>query len=115
VAAVVHRITVQGIGIARAKVCGEDELSEGWPATEEAEHWRCLVELAVAATETLAGEEAAPWLADEGGAEEVPRLVRREAEHDLLHDFVHLPKLPHMLRRHRARVLVADDWGLAVP
>lgn len=50
---------------------------------EEAEQGRRAVERAVAAEEGGAGEELAPGLADEGGAHEARRVVRREAEEDL--------------------------------
>ena len=55
---------------------------------------------AVAAAEDVAGEEAAPSLADEGVAEEVRRLGRRNAEQDL-HEFFPLPQPRHMRRRQR--------------
>jgi hypothetical protein len=54
------------------------------------------VEGAVAAPEGGVGEEAAPGLADEGGAREERGVVRRDAEEDL-HD-----EIGHQLRR-RAR------------
>jgi hypothetical protein len=53
---------------------------------EEAEEGRGSVEGAVAAEEDRVAEDAEPRLADEGGAEEMLRLVRREAEEDLGHD-----------------------------
>jgi hypothetical protein len=50
---------------------------------DEAEHGRCSMECAVPAEEGLAGEEATPWFADEGGASEVRGVVWWEAEEDL--------------------------------
>jgi hypothetical protein len=50
---------------------------------DEAEHGRCSMECAVVAEESLAGEEATPWFADEGGACEVRRVIWREGEEDL--------------------------------
>lgn len=50
---------------------------------EEAEHGRRSVEDAVAAEECGVGEDAAPELTDEGCAEEVRGLFRRDAEEDL--------------------------------
>ena len=55
---------------------------------EEAEQGRGSVEGAVAAEEPGVAEDAEPRLADEGGAEEVLGLVRREAEENLDHDVV---------------------------
>ena len=46
------------------------------------------MELAVAAEEAEVGEEVAPGPADEGGAEEVRRLIRRKAEEDLADEVV---------------------------
>jgi len=51
------------------------------------------VELAEAALEAAAGDEAAPGLADEGGAGEALRFGRREAEEDLLDELFH--QRPH--------------------
>jgi hypothetical protein len=47
------------------------------------------VELAELAAEAGAGDEAAPGLADERRAGEARRLVRREAEEDLLDELLH--------------------------
>lgn len=55
---------------------------------EEAEEGRASVEGSVAGEEPGVAEDAEPRLADEGGAEEVLGLVRREAEEDLGHDVV---------------------------
>jgi hypothetical protein len=44
------------------------------------------VEAAVAAEEGVVGDNVVPPLADEGGADEVRWLVRREAEEDLSDD-----------------------------
>jgi hypothetical protein len=55
------------------------------------------VEVAVAAEEGRVGGDAEPELADDGGAEEVRWLVRRDAEEDLRGDvFVQL-RLPALL------------------
>jgi hypothetical protein len=51
---------------------------------EEAEHGRSGMVLAVAPAEAGAGEEGEPALACKGGSHEARRLVRREAEEDLL-------------------------------
>jgi len=61
---------------------GDDESSVGTyvvDVVEEAEQGRRAVEPAVAAEEGGVGEELAPGLADEGGAHEARRIVRREA------------------------------------
>ena len=47
------------------------------------------MELAEAALEAAAGDEAAPGLADEGRADEARGLGRREAEQDLLDELHH--------------------------
>ena len=49
------------------------------------------MEPAVAAEEAAVGEDAVPGLADEGGADKVRRLVRRDAEEDLLHNLLMVP------------------------
>lgn len=46
---------------------------------EKAQHGGCPVERAEAAEEVGVGDDAAPGLADEGGAEEGGGVVRREA------------------------------------
>jgi hypothetical protein len=65
------------------------------------------VEVVVAAAEAGVGQDAALWLADDGGADEVPRLVQRKEEEDALDEIVNQH---HRWRRHataEARVL---DW-----
>jgi len=60
---------------------------------------------AVAAEEATVGEGAAPGFANEGGADEVRGLVRREAEEDLLDGILHQRR-----RRARAAVRHVDRW-----
>ena len=55
---------------------------------EEADEGRGAMEGAVAAAEAGVADDVEPRLADEGGAEEVLGLVRREAEEDLGGDIV---------------------------
>lgn len=57
-----------------------------------------LVEGAVAAAEAMVGEEAAPRLADEGGANQGFRLVGREADEDRLHEMFDVLELGSMIR-----------------
>ena len=57
-------------------------------AVEVAEERRRPVEPAVAAEEATVGEDAAPVPADEGGADQVRRLVRRYAEEDLFDELL---------------------------
>lgn len=57
-------------------------------ASEEAHHGWSRVELAEPAEESRTGDEAAPALAGEGGADEARRVVRRDSGEDLLHDLV---------------------------
>ena len=60
-AAVFERIRGAEVGLAREELCGGEELGAGARiVVEEAEHGGFLVEVAVAATEAVAGEEAAP-------------------------------------------------------
>jgi len=56
-----------------------------------------VVELAEPAAERGAGDEAAPGLADEGGADEARGIARREADKDLFHELIH-----QLRRRHHA-------------
>ena len=71
----------QGRGRGEARG-GRTQLGEHEPV-EEAEEGRGAVEGAVAAEEAGVADDPEPPLADEGGAEEVLGLVRREAEDDL--------------------------------
>ena len=57
----------------------------------------------VAAPKGVAGEEATPRLAGEGGADKDNVLFQRDADDDLLHKFLHLPQLPNNRRRHHGR------------
>ena len=61
-----------------------DELS----VAEHPHHRRGAVELAEAAAKAGAGDEAAPALANERGAEEARRFAWREAEEDLLDELL---------------------------
>ena len=75
---------------------------------EVAEERRRPVEPAVAAEEATVGEGAAPGFANEGGADEVRGLVRRDAEEDLLDGILHQ-------RRQRARAAARHvDLSLVV-
>jgi hypothetical protein len=93
--AAVQRIVIQAEGPPILHVAGScAELGGGDEAfrdagapdlgIQEAEHGRSSMELAVASAEGMAGEQAEPVLAGEGGAYEPLGLVRREAEKDLL-------------------------------
>jgi hypothetical protein len=62
---------------------------------EVAEKRRHPVEPAVTAEEATVGESAAPGFANEGGADEVRGLVRRDAEEDLLDDILHQRRWRH--------------------
>jgi hypothetical protein len=55
---------------------------------EVAEQRRRTVERVVAAKLDAVGEDAAPGPADEGGADQVRRLVRRDAEDDLFDELL---------------------------
>ncbi|KQK21078.1 hypothetical protein BRADI_1g58596v3 [Brachypodium distachyon] len=80
----VRRVLAAGVGLVVAP-------REG--GGEESKHGRRAVEVGRAA-EGGAGEEAALWHADEGGADEACGVIWREAKEDLLHDVAHQ-------RRHR--------------
>lgn len=71
---------------------GWDEPGEVIPKSldvlEESQNGRCPMELAVAAAESTVGEDAAPWLADGGGANEVLWLLRGKAEEDILDELL---------------------------
>ena len=89
---------------------GRDEAGGGGAkdVADEAQHGgsgAVEVELAEAAAEASAGDEAAPWLADEGGADEARRVVRREAEEHIFHELL------HQHPRHRACWLVGVGVG----
>jgi hypothetical protein len=64
---------------------------------EESEDGGRAVELTESEAEAGGGDDAAPALADERGAEEARGVVWRDAEEDLLHELV------HQLRRRRPR------------
>lgn len=82
------------VGADRAEGASRDEAADGKLAglflevDDEAEHGARAVELAVPAAEAAVGDEAAPGLAGEGGAEEARRVVRRASEEHLFHDLV---------------------------
>jgi hypothetical protein len=61
------------------------------------------VELAIETAEAVAGEEAAPRLADECRSDEAGRLVRREAEEDLLDELRHVPDILLPWRRRHGK------------
>lgn len=64
----------------RAEGSGGDEMRNPTRVVEEAQHGGRPVEIAVAAAESAAGDEAAPGLADKGGVDEPRGVARREAE-----------------------------------
>lgn len=78
--ATVEHGAVRQVGVRKAERRGGDEAGEAEPVMEESQKGRCSTEFAVAAEEGAAGEEVVPEFADEGGVEEVLRLVRRESD-----------------------------------
>ena len=60
----------------------------GGPVVDDTKHRRGPVELAVVVVERRIREEAAPGLGEYGEAEKTRGLVRREAEEDLVDEFV---------------------------
>ena len=64
------------------------------------------MEPAVAAEEAMVREDAVPGLADDGGVDQVRRLIRRDAEDDLFH------KLRRQGRRHVAGLMAGR--GVAI-
>uniref|UniRef100_A0A0D9WV21 Uncharacterized protein n=1 Tax=Leersia perrieri TaxID=77586 RepID=A0A0D9WV21_9ORYZ len=70
-------VPVDGRRGERRIVGGEDEArvgGYGLDVVDEAKQVRCSIEFVVAAEEGGVGEEAAPWLADEGGADETKEM-----------------------------------------
>ena len=78
----------EGGGDGCADEPGDPASGAGGEVVEVAEQRRRTVERAVAAEEATVGEDAAPVPADEGGADQVRRLVRRYAEEDLLDELL---------------------------
>jgi hypothetical protein len=76
---------------------------------EDAQQRRRSVAVAVAEGEGPASEEAAPGLADQGGAEEAPGVFRREAEQDVVNEFGQ--QLGQRRRRHGCCAWVEDGEG----
>jgi hypothetical protein len=78
--AAVNDNPLRPVVLSRAEGGGGDEdgLAVRFPCKvcKESQQERCSVELAVAATEAMVGDDAAPWPADEGGADKVCWLVR---------------------------------------
>ena len=72
----------------RGKEAGVDVEVDVDVVAEVAEHGCCPVEVAVVAAEGGVGEDAAPGLADERGADEAFRLVRGDAKEDLANGVV---------------------------
>jgi hypothetical protein len=66
------------------------------------------VELAIPAAEAGARDEAAPWLADDGGAEEARRFVGWETEEDLFDELLR----QQVRRRRRHAWMAARGEGL---
>lgn len=95
-AAVAHdHVSQLGVKSARgAGPFGGDEVGDrgrltvGGLAVDEAEHRGRPVELAVVVVESRISEEAAPGLGEYREAEKACGLVRREAEEDLMDEFV---------------------------
>jgi hypothetical protein len=70
-------------------VNGEDlTMGMGGLVVDEAEHRSRLVELAVVVVESRIREEDAPGLGEYGEAEKARGLIRREAEEDLMDEFI---------------------------
>ena len=99
----------------RAEVGGGDEAGHVGAGSrlagigEEAERRGRAVELAEPAAEAGSGDEAAPGLTDERGADEASGIGRREAEKELLdeilrHHHAALPGGPHPRAAGKARV-----------
>jgi len=76
---------------------------------EDRQHRGRAVELAVPASEAGAGDEAAPALADERGAEEERGMLWREAEEDLLDVLLHQDR-----RRRRHAWIAAGARGIGL-
>ena len=74
---------------------------EAGDLVEESQDGRCPVELAVAAAKAPGGQDAAPRLADSGGADEPGGLVRGKAEEDLLDELVHEDRRRRQRQRRR--------------
>ncbi|KQK21113.2 hypothetical protein BRADI_1g58845v3 [Brachypodium distachyon] len=84
--AAVHGHPAAEVRPGRLKGGGREESAASWHVLEKSQDGRRPVELAVAAAEAGVGGDAAPRLADGGGADEVLGLIRREAEEYLLEE-----------------------------
>jgi hypothetical protein len=86
----IQRAPVATLGMMRAERGRGREVRHADEASvaEHPQHRWGAVELAEAAAEAGAGDEAAPALADERGAEEARRFAGREAEEDLLDELL---------------------------
>ena len=96
--------------VGRAEGGGGFKVERRSLGAEQTEHGRRAVELAEPAPEVGVGDEAAPELADEGGADEGRGVVRREAEEDLLDGVVHQSWYYQPRRRHASHC--SDRCGL---
>ena len=76
---------------------------------EETKHERRAVELTEPAPESGVGDEAAPALADEGGADEARRVVRREAEEVHLNEVSTRAGSAQPRRRHASQIDVTEQ------
>jgi hypothetical protein len=82
----IQRAHVPAVGLRGAEGSRGNESAR--TVADHPQHWGAAVELAVAAAEARVGDEAAPVPADERGADEPRRLMRREAEEHLLHELI---------------------------
>lgn len=80
----VDDLPVTAVGKERAGGGGPGEAGANPVVREEAEHGGRAVELPEPAAEAKGGDDAAPALADERGADEARWIIRRQAEEDLL-------------------------------
>lgn len=109
----VEHVPAAVLSSGRSEGCGRDEAGHGVNAfpemADEAQNAGRAVELAEPAAEAVAGDEPAPGLADEDGADEARRVFRWEPYEDLLHDL--LRQRGRTARRRRLHWTGRSDRG----
>ncbi|TVU40394.1 hypothetical protein EJB05_13857, partial [Eragrostis curvula] len=87
---------------------GVNKFGGACAAADDSEKRGRLVDLVELTADGGAGDEAAPGLADECGAKEGRRIVRRKAKEDVFDELLHQRRRRPLRRRHAADWIAED-------